>query len=103
MASPPALPRSRPAATAGWRSIRSARSRTSGRGADQELETVFFEDRLRRRGTQEGEIVRHLRLRGRGRRDGIDDGGVGIGREGADDFDAGFDLGVGGIDDAEYG
>ena len=72
-------------------------------GRDQELEAVFLEDRLGGRRLQEGEIAGRVRLRGRGRRDRIDDRRMRIGREGADDLDAGLDLGVGRIDDAEHG
>ena len=79
------------------------RTRYSGRRADQKLETVFLEDRLGGRCAKEAEIVGGFRLCGRRRRDRVGDGGMGIRREGADDFDAGLDLGVGGIDDAEHG
>src|SRR5450631_4871559 len=77
-----------PAATAGSPSIRSARCQTrlSGRRADQELETVLLKDGLCRRRTQEGEIVGGFGLLGGRRRDRIDDRGVGIRREGSDDF-----------------
>src|SRR5258705_111260 len=92
-----------PAAWSSRPSTRPARSRTSGRRADQELEAVFLKDGLCRARAQESQIIRGLRLRGRRRRHGIDDCWMGIGREGADDLDAGLDLRIGGIDDAEHG
>src|SRR3989442_870435 len=58
-------------------------ARSRGR-ADQEGESIFFEDRLRGRRTQEGEIAAGFHSCGRCCRDGIDDGGMGIRRKGAD-------------------
>src|SRR5258706_14865908 len=91
--------------TESWIAVHSvgeiSNTRSGGR-SDQESESIFFKDRLGSRRTQEGEIVGGLRLRGRRRCDGIDDGGMGIRREGADDLDAGFDLGIGRIDYSEH-
>src|SRR2546430_11064969 len=68
-------------------------ARSRGR-ADQEGESIFFEDRLRGRRTQEGEIVAGFHSCSHCCRDGIDDGGMGIRRGGADDLDAGVDPGI---------
>src|SRR5229473_2732037 len=80
--------------------ISNTRVRLRGR-ADQEGESIFLEDRLRGRRAQEVEIAGGFRFCGRRCRDGIDDGGMGIRWKGADDLDAGFDLGIGRIDDPE--
>src|SRR5947209_8664134 len=78
-------------------------SNTSGGRTDQVDESVLLKHGLGGRRAQEIEIARRRRLRGRGRCDRIDDGGVGIGWEGTDDLDAGLDLGVSRIDNAERG
>src|SRR5215471_19251229 len=76
---------------------------TSRRWVDQVNKAVFFEYGFGRLRAQEGKVIGGLGFCGRGCRHRIDDGRMQIGREGADNFHAGLDLGVGRIDDAERG
>src|SRR5437763_16958920 len=69
-------------------------SNTSGGRTDQVNEAVLLKHGLGGRRAQEIEIGGRLCLRGRRRCDWIDDGGGGVGWEGAEDFGGGLELGV---------
>src|ERR1700733_14651064 len=66
----------------------------SGRGADQESESVFFKNGLRGLRMQKSKIAGGACAGGRGRGNRIDDGRMGIGREWADVFYFRPDLGI---------
>src|SRR5258708_38022714 len=63
----------------------------SGGRTDQESEAIFFQNRLRHRGAQEGEIIGGFRPGGRRPRGRLDSGGAGL-RPGPP---CGLDAGVG--------